>query len=290
MRSFGYAVLAAMLSAAGAHADVPDGWHLARDGAACEVDFPQSGDGAMLTIAVMPPQHLLLLQHPAFPAAKQSGQLTLAFDDGAPIALEGMGSDHIYGFAITPETGMALRRGRQLTASVGGKSYVFRFEHADVAMDEAARCAGTKTLPEVWAEAPKPVPGVPGWMILENLAGTGQCSVRRNSDQVNTSLALTAQGRLLLIAGRPDWAKWGDKIAATLVIDAAAPVPVEALGVQNLVMLPVIDEALLKQLHAAKTLTWHLPWGDFRAEVEGLGAAESALRACSAKSAANAEH
>lgn len=290
MRAVGFLVLAAILSAAAAHADVPDGWQLARDGAACEADFPQTGDGAMLTIAVVGPQHLLLLQNPAFPEPKQSTNVTLQFDNGETFAMEAMGSNHIYGFGITPEIGMALRLGHRLTATVEGKSYVFRFTRADMAMDAAAHCAGTKTLPEIWSDAPKPVPGVPGWMILENLAGTGQCSVRRNSPEVNTSLALTGQGRLLLIAGRPDWARWSDKIAATLAVDDAPPVAVEALGFQNLVMLPVADDALLHKVEAAKILTWQLPWGTFHAEVDGLGAAEAAMRACTAKSAANARH
>ena len=277
--------VAVLLAASASAADVP-GWTIARDGPACEADFIQAGaapDGAMLTIAVMPPQHMLLLQHPDFPKDKQTRPVALAFDNLPPLVMEGLGSDHIYGIAITPDIGMALRAGSRLTATIDGKTYVYQFHDAATAMDEAAHCAGTKTLPEVWNDAPKPIPGVPNWMIVEDLAGTDQCSVRRNSPEVNTSLLLTREGRLVVIAGRPDWAKWGDKLEASLAIDDGPSFAVAAFGLQNLVLLPLTDDAVVKQVQGAKRLHWHLPWGNFTAEVEGLGAAEAALRACDAR-------
>lgn len=289
MRKVGWMAAALLLVAGAALADVPAGWSIGHDGNACEADYPQ-GDGAqaggaMLTVAVMPPQHLLLLQHPAFPAEKQTRGVTLRFDDGAPITTEGMASDHIYGFGITPAIAMGLRIGKMLSVTVDGKDYVYHFDHGDAAMDEAARCAGTKTLPEVWSEIPKPIPGVPGWLVLESVGGTDKCSVRRNSPEVNTSLILSDKGRVILIAGRPDWAKWGGAITATLAIDDGPAIPVDSFGFQNLVMVPLDDDAVVKKLESAKALRWHLPWGDFRAEVDGLGAAETALRACDAKNA-----
>lgn len=286
MRGIGLGLVAAVLLAGGAAAaDLPEGWHLARDGAACEVDNPQTTTGAMLTVAVIPPQHLLLLQHPDFPNERQSHVLALSFDGGPALVMESLGSDHIYGIAITPDIAAGLRGGSHLTVGMDGKRYEFAYAHADMAMDEAARCAGTKTLSEVWAEAPRPIPEAPGWGLIEAIGGTNQCSVRRNSPQVNTSLVLTKDGKLVLIAGRPDWAKWGDHIEATLAIDGDPPVPVAAAGVQNLVLLPLTDAAVTEKVRAAKSLVWHLPWGDFTAEVGGLGAAEKVLRACDAKGA-----
>jgi hypothetical protein len=281
MRCIG--LVAVLLLAGAAAAEEPAGWQVTRDGSACEADFPQNETGAMLTIAVMPPQHMLLLQHPDFPAGRQTQKLALAFDGAAPLVMEGLGSDHIYGIAITPDIAMGLRTGTALRVALGNKTYSFAYAHADQAMDEAAHCAGTKTLPETWAEAPKPIPTAPGWGLIESIGGTAQCSVRRNSPQVNTSLVLTKEGKLLLIAGRPDWAKWGDQIAATLKIDGDAPIPVAAAGVQNLVLLPLTDVGVTKKVEGARTLGWHLPWGDFTAEVEGLGTAEVALRECDAR-------
>lgn len=290
MRKAFWVGLAVVSVAAPALADMPEGWHLARDGAACEADYPQdkgpqAEDGTMLTVAVIPPQHLLLLENPAFPAERQTHIIGLSFDGGPLLTMESLGSDRIYGIAITPDIGMGLRSGSHLTVALDGKRFEYRYAHADRAMDEAAHCAGTKTLPEVWNDAPKPIASAPGWGILEGIGGTNQCTVRRNSPEVNTSLVLTKQGRLVLIAGRPDWAKWGNEIKATLKIDADAPIAVAAAGVQNLVLLPLTDDTVVKRLQTAKMLRWHLPWGDFTAEVEGLGAAETVLRACDAKNA-----
>lgn len=82
------------------------------------------------------------------------------------------------------------------------------------------------------------------------------------------------------MAGRPDWKFDPEKVSARLSIDGAASMTLEGNALLNLVLFPVKDGALRDSLRAARTLDWRLPWGDYHAEVAGLGAALDAVRRC----------
>jgi len=198
--------------------------------------------------------------------------------------MESLVSDRITGIAITPEIDAGLRQGSHLTVTVDGKTYEYRFPHAAEAMDEAARCAGT--LPQTWTNAPKPIPGVPGWVIFEDMIVTNKCSVRRNGPQLNTTLTLAGDGQLIIVAGWPEWARWSEVIKVKLDLDDKPADELTGGVFQNVVLFPLKDAPdMPARLRAAKTLTWHLPWGDFKGEIDGLAAAETALRACAATNA-----
>jgi hypothetical protein len=105
--------------------------------------------------------------------------------------------------------------------------------------------------------------------------------VRRNSPEVNTSLILSNEDKLVLIAGRPEWARWGGEIKAALEIDGGPATELSGGVFQNIVLFALKDQPALEQkLLSAKTLTWHLPWGTVHGEIEGFGVAVAALRQC----------
>lgn len=280
MRKIGWMVLAAAMFAGAAAAGDPDGWVTGRNGDTCEADSPQA-DGSVITIAAMGPQYLVLLQNPAFPLEKQSATIAVSFDGAPAQPVDALVSDHIYGIAVTPPIGMPLRGAAKLEAVIAGQTYRFDVRHADQAMDAVAACAHISTLPELWSEAPKPIAAAPGWLLTEHVPGTNRCSVRRNSPEVNTSLILSNDDKLVLIAGRPEWARWGGEIKASLEVDDGPAVELSGGVFQNITMFALKDQPALEQkLLGAKTLTWHLPWGTFHGEIEGFGAAVAALRQC----------
>jgi hypothetical protein len=282
MGKIGWMVLVAVLCAGAAAADDPEGWVLGRNGDTCEADSPQA-DGSIITIAAMGPQYLVLLQNLSFPLEKQSRTIAVSIDGAPALPVDALVSDHIYGIAVTPTIGIPLRGAAKLEAVIAGQAYRFDVRHADQAMDAVAACAHIPKLPDLWNEAPKPLAGAPGWSLVEHVPGTNRCSVRRNSPEVNTSLILSNEDKLVLIAGRPDWARWGGEIKAALEVDDGPAVELSGGVFQNIVLFALKDEPALEQkLPGAKALTWHLPWGTFHGAIEGFGVAVAALRQCEA--------
>jgi hypothetical protein len=126
-----------------------------------------------------------------------------------------------------------------------------------------------------------PVPGAGAWV----LAGPGQpteCTARVNGAQIDTMMTANNDGRMVLIAGRPDWNNPGATGPASLQIDRQRPRKLTGSYVANLFLVLVTDEALLKNLEGAKTLTWTMKVGKFQADVTGIGIAFAAVQACKA--------
>jgi hypothetical protein len=282
MCKIGWMVLAAMLFVGAAAAADPEGWVVGRNGDTCEADSPQA-DGSIITIAAMGPQYLVLLQNPSFPLEKQSRTIAVSFDGAPALPVDALVSDNIYGIAVTPPIGLPLRDAVKLEVVIAGTTYRFDVRHADQAMDAVAVCAHIPKLPELWSEVPKPVAGAPGWLLVEHVPGTNRCSVRRNSSEVNTTLILSNEDKLVLIAGRPEWARWGGEIKASLEVDDGPAVELSGGVFQNIAMFALKDKPALEQkLLGAKTLTWHLPWGTVHGVIDGFGVAVGALRQCNA--------
>jgi hypothetical protein len=82
--------------------------------------------------------------------------------------------------------------------------------------------------------------------------------------------------------GRPDWNNPGATGPASLQIDRQRPRKLTGSYVANLFLVLVTDEALLKNLEGAKTLTWTMKVGKFQADVTGIGIAFAAVQACKA--------
>ena len=87
-------------------------------------------------------------------------------------------------------------------------------------------------------------------------------------------------GEIILVAGRGDWANPTGQTKITLQLDDAPPQELDASVFDNLVLSAIKDAALSDRLMHAGRLRWHLPWGDFRADIAGLSVAAEALRAC----------
>ncbi len=106
------------------------------------------------------------------------------------------------------------------------------------------------------------------------------CRAIRHGDGVNTRLMRNRQGQMVLIASWHTWDHTGYPISGTLSVDDAPPVEVTGHGIGPLFMALIAEEALSARVRAAHTLRWHLPWGEFTADVEGLGAAFDAIDVC----------
>ncbi|MDE2182654.1 MAG: hypothetical protein KGJ78_06490 [Alphaproteobacteria bacterium] len=122
-----------------------------------------------------------------------------------------------------------------------------------------------------------------GWQV--NRVTPGGCTAKIAGPEVDTLLMESRDGNLVLVAawpGRdlPDGAQQG-----TLAIDGAAPQPIEVQALAMMVLYPVKDKALEERLATANVLHWHFAWGDFRADVTGLGDAAAELRRCTATKA-----
>lgn len=117
------------------------------------------------------------------------------------------------------------------------------------------------------------------WMHIENVPGGTACAARLDGSEIDTMLMLNQSGRLILVAGNAGWNASGAQEIA-LRIDGWNVDHLTASAFNNLVMLPITDEAVLKHLKAAKDLYWYLPFGDYHATVTGLGEAFDWVYVC----------
>lgn len=117
------------------------------------------------------------------------------------------------------------------------------------------------------------------WTHIENVPGGNACAARLTGTEVDTMLMLNQNGELLLVAGKVDWRASGSQEIA-LRIDEWNIDHLTASAFNNLVLLPISDDAVLKRLRAAKDLYWHLPFGNYHATVAGLGAALDWVHTC----------
>jgi len=118
------------------------------------------------------------------------------------------------------------------------------------------------------------------WQILDKLPFSDGCGARKAGDEIDTILIVNRTNQLILVAAKPNWNHQAGSAEVTLQIDDSAPETMRASTIANLSLVLVADNAKEAQLRQAKLLRWHLPWGDFRTTVTGLGDALDALRQC----------
>lgn len=118
-----------------------------------------------------------------------------------------------------------------------------------------------------------------GWTYLENVPGGTACAARLTGSEVDTMLMLNGNGQLILVAGRSDWRASGPE-DVSLRIDSFELDHLQANAFNNLVLVLISDEAVVKRLMAAKVLYWTLPSGKYHATVSGLGDALEWVRRC----------
>jgi hypothetical protein len=277
-RCFAALAVAVLLLAA----TVPAGaaWEVKQASGACYANGPSDRD-ARLSVVAFGPQTFLLISADSFPHEKGSYSIALRFDGGAPQAFNAEGHDATYGIPLTPLLYNTLHDSARLDVSNGRDSYGFALTGIVTAIDDALGCAGQGSYAALRSHAPQPIPGA-DWQLIDPMAETHDCSVRRNGDSIDTSLALNKTGDVLLVAGRADWAMPGAVVQATLQIGDAAPVAMKG-GVFTSVVIVKLDNAQVAALTAAKSLKWTFDWGRFDADVTGIGQALDALRACQAK-------
>ena len=118
-------------------------------------------------------------------------------------------------------------------------------------------------------------------MLKNTTPGDPNCrAVKLNDSTLDTHLLRNRSGIMILSAGRPDWRLPSGPQALTISIDGEAPVGFTGYPVDRIVLVQVTDPALEKKLKAATMLKWHTPWGDFSADVTGLGVAFDAIPVC----------
>jgi hypothetical protein len=119
-----------------------------------------------------------------------------------------------------------------------------------------------------------------GWDVSRGLPGSDVCVASRTGGEVDAMLMLNRRGQLLLVVGRQDWHKPTGIQDVGLQVDGFAIAHVNATVFDNLVFVLIEDDALVKRLRAAKTVTWYLPWGQYQASVAGLTEAWDWVRGC----------
>jgi len=117
------------------------------------------------------------------------------------------------------------------------------------------------------------------WTHVENVTGGNACAARLVGSEVDTTLMLNRSGQLILVAGRSDWRASGPE-QVSLRIDDFELDHLQANAFNNLVLVLISDEAVVKRLMAAKELYWTLPSGKYRAMISGLGDALEWVRQC----------
>ena len=112
--------------------------------------------------------------------------------------------------------------------------------------------------------------------------GGAMCRAMKSGDAVDTQLVRNKEGKLLLVAGHPDWDHKAGPIHVTISLDGGPPVSLEGYVIGPTVLVLIKDDTLTAQLKAAHEVAWTLPWGHFTAAVDGLGKALDAIAYCPA--------
>jgi CHASE2 domain-containing sensor protein len=135
------------------------------------------------------------------------------------------------------------------------------------------------SMPAAFA-APEPAK----WEFKPSVPGGPLCrAVKLDADvsaYVDTMLLRNRAGDMVLMAGHSTWRLTDGQATVTLSADGASPVELQGYIVDRIVLVLISDRALLQKVKDAKKLDWRFPWGDFSADVAGLGAAFDAIPIC----------
>ncbi|HYD11980.1 MAG TPA: hypothetical protein VEC11_03955 [Allosphingosinicella sp.] len=162
---------------------------------------------------------------------------------------------------------------------------ITRLRPTMLALTAACGAAAAPAAPQA-----QPMPGAPDWQLSDRLEGVvgRTCMARSSGPDANMRLLLNESGVPVLIAARPDWRNESREAEVGLSIDGAAPARLQGFILANLVLVKIEDGALLQRLRGASAIEWTFPFGRFRVNIAGFGAALDALRACGASAPAGA--
>jgi hypothetical protein len=122
-------------------------------------------------------------------------------------------------------------------------------------------------------------PSVRRWTYIQNIPGGNACAARLSGGEVDTMLMLDQSQQLILVAGRADWRAFGSEEIG-LRIDGFQLEHLHASAFNNLILLPINDEVVLKRLKVGNDLYWLLPSGKYYAAITGLDNALDWVRKC----------
>lgn len=118
------------------------------------------------------------------------------------------------------------------------------------------------------------------WQHLKHLPGGSGCAARLPGKDVDTLIAFNNNGRVLLLAGRPDWRidnTQGMNIG--LRIDDSKVNHLEGFAAGSIILV-LVRKSLVDRLKRARDIYWTFPFGAFHAAVSGFGSALDWLRKC----------
>jgi hypothetical protein len=132
-------------------------------------------------------------------------------------------------------------------------------------------------------DAPSAPSSTSEWKLRSPAPGAPPCRAVKFGDEVDTQLIRSNDGHMVLVAGYPGWEHNGDPVEGRLSIDGSEPVSITGVPIGSVFMVLVTKDALAKRIMNARTLRWFLPWGEFTADVVGLGAAFDSIGICPGK-------
>jgi hypothetical protein len=118
------------------------------------------------------------------------------------------------------------------------------------------------------------------WVLASLTPGDPPCQAIKRGDTVDTQLVRNRVGNLILVAGHPGWSHGTGDLQVTVSIDGGPQVPLTGTTLGPVLLVEVKDKGLEKQFRDAHSLDWNLPWGHFKADVDGLGQAFDGLKDC----------
>lgn len=262
--------------------NAPEGWTISlRDKGkqSCILDGPHSGP-VSVSVWAEGPIPWLLISSPDFPTEKEIRPITLVVDDDHRLDLKASVSNNNYGVLITRSLNDKIENLPVLTALIEGKTYRFETPLLGSAIDAAVQCAGFGSRASIWANPPASISGAEDWTITSNVPPADMCLVRRNGDEIDTSIIINKGGALTFAIGKPEWMAMSSAMQITLQIDKKSPASLTAWPFQNIALTTITDPSVVDELTKAQMMTWHLPNGTYHAPVNGIGKAIEALRHC----------
>jgi hypothetical protein len=137
------------------------------------------------------------------------------------------------------------------------------------------------------AVATAPIAAAPRWKLVTAADGcwaeTGSGLVFAEGDTVHAKLLINKEGGLILVASHPGWQRTESRIDYTVRPDSGEVIPIAGSAAVVMAMGPIKRDDDALRLRNASVLIWNLPWGNYRAQVGGLGKALDAIAACERK-------
>jgi hypothetical protein len=163
--------------------------------------------------------------------------------------------------------------------------------HREAPLKRIAACLVLVALPAAAlaqaVTATAPIAAAPRWKLVQAADGcwaeTGSGLVFAEGDTVHAKLLINKEGGLILIASHPGWQRTESRIDFTVRPDSGEPIPISGSAAVVMAMGPIKRDDDAARLRNAQMLVWNLPWGNYRAQVQGLGKALDAIAACERK-------